>query len=141
MFDKYHVRASTVGALSLAGIESMSDTEKTARITAVANDITASIIYIAKQSEAGNLTARHTTPIYDMLDKICGTEKRQKRRLLRELEKQDAQIAEMERQHRQDIHELTDCANIAISQLKARTDKLDEEVQKLKQSCLRGNAF
>ena len=123
---------STAGCLSLTGLEKMSDDEKTARITAVADDITASIIYIAKQAEAGNLTARNTSPIYDLIDNMSLTEKRHKRRLERELERQDNQMVQMRKRHRENLYEVMTCANIAISRLKARADRLDSELARVR---------
>ncbi|PGG98495.1 hypothetical protein AJ80_09526 [Polytolypa hystricis UAMH7299] len=122
----------SAGALSLTGLEYMSDEEKAARISSVANDMTASIIYIAKQAEAGNVTEKHTAPIYDFIDRVCGTEKRQKKSLLRELERQDEQIAQAVKRHQEDIRELMACASTAILRLKARADKLEAELERLR---------
>jgi peroxiredoxin len=110
----------------------MSDDEKTSRITTVADDIAASIIYIAKQAEAGNLTAQNTSPIYDLIDSISLTEKKHRRRLERELERQDHKMAEMGQRHRESLYEVMTCANIAVSQLKARADRLDAELARLR---------
>ncbi|KAF3482586.1 uncharacterized protein GIQ15_05345 [Arthroderma uncinatum] len=129
MFEKYKPPRSygtSGGALSLTGLENMSSAEKTARILAVANDMAASIIYIAKQAEAGNLTNSQTVPIYNFIDSILGLERSQTRGLMAELEKQDSRIAFMEKQHQKDIEELTRCALEAISQMKARADQLEK---------------
>ncbi|KAG5206109.1 Peroxidase [Trichophyton interdigitale] len=121
MFEKYqppHSYGSSGGALSLTGLESMSAAEKTARIIAVANDMAASIIYIAKQAEAGNLTNSQISPIYNFIDSILGLERSQTKSLMRELDKQGSRIALMEKQHSRDIEELTKCAMETITQMK-----------------------
>ncbi|EZF09727.1 hypothetical protein H100_08937 [Trichophyton rubrum MR850] len=121
MFEKYQpprTYGSSGGALSLTGLESMSAAEKTARIIAVANDMAASIIYIAKQAEAGNLTNSQIIPIYNFIDSILGLERSQTKSLMRELDKQGSRIALMEKQHSRDIEELTKCAMETITQMK-----------------------
>lgn len=134
MFEKEHTVPPTGRALSLTGLENMTNEEKFTRITAVANDMAASIVYIAKQAESGNLTTQHTTPIYNLIENMLGAERSQKRSLIRELEKQDARISSMERQHRRDIQELMACANSALAQLKARADQLEVEL-KVQRGC------
>ncbi|OJD15720.1 hypothetical protein AJ78_04055 [Emergomyces pasteurianus Ep9510] len=84
-------------ALNLIGLETLSASEKARRITAVANDITISIIYIAKHTVAGNLTAEQVAPIYDLIDKVNVVGKQHNRRLESELEAQDLQIEAMKR--------------------------------------------
>ncbi|DAA74743.1 TPA_exp: hypothetical protein A8136_3059 [Trichophyton benhamiae CBS 112371] len=129
MFEKYQPPrsyGSSGGALSLTGLESMSAAEKTARIMAVANDMAASIIYIAKQAEAGNLTNRQIIPIYNFIDSILGLERSQTKSLMRELDKQGSQIALMEKQHSRDIEELTKCAMETITQMKVRIAQLEK---------------
>lgn len=64
-----------------------------------------------------------------MIESIIGTERSQKRSLLRELEKQDLQISHMEKRHRRDIEELMACANGALRELKARADLLEAELK------------
>ncbi|EFR00489.1 hypothetical protein MGYG_03491 [Nannizzia gypsea CBS 118893] len=130
MFEKYkppRSYGSSGGALSLTGLESMSPAEQTARILAVANDMAASIIYIAKQAEAGNLTNSQTIPIYNFIDSILGLERSQKKSLMRELEMQGSQIALMEKQHRRDIEELTKCAIETITQMNAKIEQLQKD--------------
>ena len=133
MFEEYPIPHSG-SVLSLTGLEKMTNEEKTRRITAIADNITASIIYIARQAEAGNLAFHHTTPIHNLIESIIGTERSQKRSLLRELEKQDLQISQMERQHRRDIEELVACANSALKELKARADLLEAELKATKEA-------
>ncbi|EZF30693.1 hypothetical protein H109_07148 [Trichophyton interdigitale MR816] len=135
MFEKYQPPrsyGSSGGALSLTGLESMSAAEKTARIIAVANDMAASIIYIAKQAEAGNLTNSQISPIYNFIDSILGLERSQTKSLMRELDKQGSRIALMEKQHSRDIEELTKCAMETITQMKLLppTQKAEEEVSR-----------
>ncbi|OAL75658.1 hypothetical protein A7D00_1258 [Trichophyton violaceum] len=128
MFEKYQpprTYGSSGGALSLTGLESMSAAEKTARIIAVANDMAASIIYIAKQAEAGNLTNSQIIPIYNFIDSILGLERSQTKSLMRELDKQGSRIALMEKQHSRDIEELTKCAMETITQMKVRIAQLE----------------
>ncbi|KAM5439926.1 hypothetical protein McanMca71_005072 [Microsporum canis] len=129
MFEQYrphHSYGSSGGALSLTGLETMTSAEKTARILAVANDMAASIIYIAKQAEAGNLTNSQTIPIYNFIDSILALERGQKKSLMSELEQQDSRIALMEKQHRKDIEELTRCAMETVSRMKARIEQLEK---------------
>ncbi|EFE39699.1 bifunctional catalase-peroxidase Cat2 [Trichophyton verrucosum HKI 0517] len=133
MFEKYQPPrsyGSSGGALSLTGLESMSAAEKTARIMAVANDMAASIIYIAKQAEAGNLTNRQIIPIYNFIDSILGLERSQTKSLMRELDKQGSRIALMEKQHSRDIEELTKCAMETITQMKVRIAQLEKNSTK-----------
>lgn len=128
MFETHHI-PHLGSVLSLTGLEKMSNEEKTVRISAVADNITASIIYIARQAEAGNLAFHHTTPIHDLIESIIGVERSQKRSLLRELEKQDLQMSQMEKRHRRDIEELVACANSALKELKAKADLLEKELK------------
>jgi hypothetical protein len=68
-------------ALRLDNIDWLSSDQKTELISSVANDISAAFIYIAKQAEAGNLTAAHTASINDVIKTIRDTEAKQRRRL------------------------------------------------------------
>lgn len=131
MVDSRTSQVPTRGALSLTGLEHMSDTEKASRIKEVADDIIASIIYVAKQSEAGNLTSSHMAPIHYIIDQICGIVEGQTQRLIRELEKQDRIIEKMKRQHRRDIEELMRCAKTQFSQMRETTSKLEQTVERL----------
>ncbi|KAK2882439.1 hypothetical protein FQN49_000361 [Arthroderma sp. PD_2] len=134
MFERYKPPRSygtSGGAMSLTGLENMSSSEKTARIIAVANDMAASIIYIAKQAEAGNLTNNQTVPIYNFIDSILGLERSQRNNLMGELERQDSRIALMEKQHQRDIEELTRCALEAVSQMKAKVEQLEKTAKEV----------
>ncbi|KAK2809724.1 hypothetical protein FQN50_003569 [Emmonsiellopsis sp. PD_5] len=143
----------TTGALSLTGLETLSNEAKTEKIAAVVNDITASIIYIAKQGEAGNLTTDQVAPIYNLVGKMNLTANRHNKRLQKELEQQDTQLEgqeeqiermaaeieegnrhleEVKSQHRNEIQKLMACTNVAIGELKGRADRLDAELRELR---------
>ncbi|KKZ68219.1 hypothetical protein EMCG_06110 [[Emmonsia] crescens] len=113
-------------ALSLTGLETFSPPEKARRIAAVANDITASIIYIAKQAAAENLSAEQIAPIYELIDKVNVVGKRHNRRLEKELEEQDRQIEKMRR--------VIEGVDLVVGQLKARTVRLESELRELRGS-------
>ncbi|PGG97169.1 hypothetical protein AJ79_09306 [Helicocarpus griseus UAMH5409] len=89
--------ATMSNALSLTGLETLSPSQKTQRIAAVANDMMTSIIYIAKQAGAGNLTAKQIAPIHDLIDKVNMVGREHNRQLEMELEEQDRLIEEMRR--------------------------------------------
>ncbi|KAK2734546.1 hypothetical protein FQN57_001651 [Myotisia sp. PD_48] len=119
------------GALSLSGLTTMEPQEKSARIIAITNDMVASIVFIAKQAEAGNLTASQIAPIYNFIDCMLGVERNQKKGLIKELEQQDDRMALMERQHLSDIEQLMECAKGAISHMKKKVHILEEKLKRV----------
>ena len=106
------------GALSLTGIENMSESEKTERIKAVTNDMAASIIYVAKHAEAGNVTADQIKPLYDIFADISRRERTEREKLMCSLEEMESQVEDMKRQHRRDIDELIKAAAAELKKLK-----------------------
>ncbi|WEW62002.1 hypothetical protein PRK78_007502 [Emydomyces testavorans] len=116
------------GILSLAGLENLSSSEKSARIVALVNDIYASIVLIAKHTKAGTLTKRHCKPIYDLIESIMVLEKKQKR----ELKRQDRRMERMARRHQRDIGKLMEMARSGIVHLRAKAERLQMELDELK---------
>lgn len=116
------------GVLSLTRLEHMSEEQKTARVKAVANDMAASIIYIAKQAEAGNLTAEQTTPLYNLFADITTTERAERERMTRSLEKTESRIERMKCQHRRDIDELMRAAASELKMLKKDMRRIETDV-------------
>ncbi|EEQ87303.2 hypothetical protein RJZ56_005190 [Blastomyces dermatitidis] len=133
-------------ALSLTGIETFSPSEKTRRIAAVANDLTASIIYIAKQAAAENLSIEQIAPIYDLIDKVNVVGRRHTKRLERELEEQDKQIEEMKKmlgerdrqieetagRYREEIRRVVEGADLAVRELSTRVETLEQQLRGLR---------
>ncbi|KAK2792132.1 hypothetical protein FQN52_003900 [Onygenales sp. PD_12] len=155
MFNPFSTKGyPTTGALSLTGLETLSDEAKTEKIAAVVNDITASIIYIAKQGEAGNLTTDQVAPIYNLVGKMNLTANRHNKSLLKELEQQDIELEgqgqqiermaeelekrdrhleEVEGQHRSEMQKLKARTNATIGELKGRAERLEAELRELRQ--------
>ncbi|EEH41215.1 hypothetical protein PAAG_03501 [Paracoccidioides lutzii Pb01] len=128
------------GALSLTGLDEFSPQEKAQRVAAVANDITASIIYVAKHAEAGNLTSEQLKPIHNLIDMVNVVGREHNRRLERELAEQDRQVEEMrkklEEQSRQIGERRHVCRamrkmDVVIGELKASVEVLETEIKKM----------
>jgi peroxiredoxin len=124
-FRSRHDRPPAGGVLSLTGLEEMSECEKTAAVKALATDMAASIIYVARQAEAGNLTADQTTPIYNLISNITLTERTEREDMLRDLAESERRLARLKRQHRRIIHELMQAATIELKELKRRLRELE----------------
>ncbi|KAG5302302.1 hypothetical protein I7I48_02604 [Histoplasma ohiense] len=132
-------------ALSLTGLEMLSPEEKSRRIAAVANDIAASIIYIAKQAAVGNVSTEQITPIYNLIDKVNMVGRRHIKRLERELEEQDQQIEEMrgmlgervkrieeiEGRHLEEMRRVTEGADSVVRELRASVERLESKLREL----------
>jgi peroxiredoxin len=116
---------STGGVLSLTGLEEMSEYEKTAAIKALATDMAASIIYVARQAEAGNLTADQTTPIFNLISDITSTERTEREDMMRDLAASGRRLARLKRQHRRDIHELMGAATVELKELRRKLRELE----------------
>ncbi|PGG98834.1 hypothetical protein GX51_06569 [Blastomyces parvus] len=133
-------------ALSLTGIETLSPSEKTRHIAAVANDLAASIIYIAKQAAAENLSTEQIAPICDLIDTVNEVGRRHTKRLEKELEEQDKQIEEMKRmlrerdrqieesagRYREEIRRVVEGVDLAVRELSARAERLERQLRGLR---------
>ncbi|KAL1957558.1 hypothetical protein VTO42DRAFT_5785 [Malbranchea cinnamomea] len=117
------------GVLTLTGLEHMCDAEKNTRIKAVVNDMAASIIYIAKQAEAGNLTADQTTPLYNLLADIATSERDESSKLRRELRVCKRRLAERKRQHKRDIEALMQAAAAELRCLNKKLKELHAQME------------
>lgn len=79
-------------ALTLTPLQSLPPSQKTALLASIANDIKSTLIYIAKQSEAGNLDTTHTAPLNDLVATIKNTAVRERRVLERRLERAERRV-------------------------------------------------
>ncbi|EEP78168.1 predicted protein [Uncinocarpus reesii 1704] len=122
----------TGGAISLTGLENLSSSEKSARIAAVVSDIYASIIFISRHVKAGTLTKHHCKPLYNFMDNIITTERKQKRKVVRELRRQDGRMERMASRHQRDVEKLLGLARSAIMHLRRSMERLQMELDELK---------
>ncbi|OJD21555.1 hypothetical protein ACJ73_07102 [Blastomyces percursus] len=113
---------------------------------AVANDLAASIIYIAKHAAAENLSTEQIAPIYDLIDRVNVVGGRHTKRLERELEEQDKQIEEMEKmlgeqdrqieeiagRYHEEIRRVVKGADLAVRALSARVERLEQQLKALR---------
>ncbi|KAI9932636.1 hypothetical protein MW887_008884 [Aspergillus wentii] len=86
--------------MRLRNIETLSSSSKTALLKSIANDISAVFIYISKQSEAGNLSTKHTAPIDNVIRLIKGTEVSQRRMLERRVLRYERQASRLRAERR-----------------------------------------
>ncbi|EER28907.1 hypothetical protein CPC735_036130 [Coccidioides posadasii C735 delta SOWgp] len=122
----------TRGALSLTGIENVSSSEKSARIAALVSDIYASIIFISRHVKAGTLSNHHCKPLYELVSNILIVERKEKRKILRELKRQDSRIERTARRHQRDIKKLLELAKSGIVHLRRKAERLQMELDELK---------
>ncbi|EYE97136.1 uncharacterized protein EURHEDRAFT_451309 [Aspergillus ruber CBS 135680] len=78
--------------LRLTNLTTLPASQKTALISSIANDIKATFIYIAKQSEAGNLDPHNTAPLDDVVATIRDTAVSERRILEKKLEKAERRV-------------------------------------------------
>ena len=71
--------------MRLRNIQTLSSPAKTALLQSIANDISATFIYLAKQAEANTLNPEHTAPINDVIAIIKDTTASQRRTLERRM--------------------------------------------------------
>lgn len=120
-FDQSATDAPCGGVLTLTGLEHMSKHEKTTRIQAVVNDMTASFIYIGDHVQLGTITADQTTPLYNLVEDITATERGEWKRLEKKLERCEKKLEAAEKKHTQDMEDL---ARAATAEIKCLSRKI-----------------
>jgi hypothetical protein len=114
-------------ALRLSNIEQLSSEKKTELIRSVADDITAVFVYIARQSEAGNLTTTNTEPINDVISIIKDTEVKHRQKLEEKVAqyRRATQRLRKERQClRVQLGRITKRTQVAVGGWEAKMDEL-----------------
>ncbi|OJJ82652.1 uncharacterized protein ASPGLDRAFT_1494480 [Aspergillus glaucus CBS 516.65] len=86
--------------LRLTNITTLPPSQKAALISSIANDIKATFIYIAKQSEAGNLGPHNTAPLDDVVATIRDTAVSERRMLEKKLEKTERRVRMLKREQK-----------------------------------------
>lgn len=117
----------------LQGIENLSDAEKTARISIIADDMISAITQIADMKNIGVLRDRNTRPIDDMIDTFGNTDGSYRRELEHLIRSRERSLATLSRRHKEKLDELVRSAALGFSRLRRETEDLKEELKVTKQ--------
>lgn len=119
-------------AMRLTHIDTLSSRSKTSLIKSIATDISATFIYIAKQAEAGNLSAIHTGPINDVIGTIKDTEVAHREALERKLARYKRVERRLRRERKwmkRELMGLTKKADAVVEDWKTRVHGASKELE------------
>lgn len=117
----------------LRGIENLTDTEKTVRITIIADDVISAITQIAQMKNSGVLRRRNTRPIDDMIDTFGSTDRSHRRELEHLIRRRERSLRTLSRKHRDEVQDLVKSAAAGFTRLRRRAERLNDELRVTKQ--------
>lgn len=127
--------------LRLTNITTLPSLQKTALISSIANDIKATFIYIAKQSEAGNLNPHNTAPLDDVVATIRDTAVSERRMLEKKLEKAERRVRRLRKEQKwmqKEFGEVVKRAEVVSGKWKEKVERLRGRVEGLQRDLASG---
>lgn len=127
--------------LRLTHITSLPSSQKTALISSIANDMKATFIYIAKQSEAGNLDSQNTAPLDNVVATIRDTAVSERRMLEKKLEKAERRVRKLKREQKwmhNEVVEVLKRVEVVSGKWKEKVERLRGKVEGLQRELVSG---
>lgn len=117
------------GIPGLQGIENLSDVEKTARITMIADDVISAITQIADMKNFGVLKDRNTRPMDDMIDTFGSTDGSYRRELEHLIRSRERSLATLSRRHKEKLDGVVRSATLGWSRIRREMEELRKELK------------
>lgn len=127
--------------LRLTNITTLPPSQRTALITSIANDIKATFIYIAKQSEAGNLDPHNTVPLDEVVATIRDTAVSERRMLEKKLEKAKRRVRKLRREQKwvqKEFGEVVKRVEVVSGKWKEKVERLQGRMEGLQREVASG---
>lgn len=127
--------------LRLTNIASLPSSQKTALISSIANDMKATFIYIAKQSEVGNLDSHNTAPLDNVVAIIRDTAVSERRLVEKRLEKAERRVRNLKREQKwmqEEVGKIVKSVDVVSRKWKEKVERLRGRVEGLQRELVSG---
>lgn len=121
--------------MRLRNIQTLSSPAKTALLQSIANDISATFIYLAKQAEANTLNPEHTAPIDDVIAIIKDTTASQRRTLERRMARYERRTKRLRAERKwaqREFGRVVQKAEMVHGRWKETVDRLREGMERMR---------